>query len=114
MSMKNSAPSKGWHTIHPADMRRKELMNVGARLFVRNGIDKATTDDIVIEAVNLKGTFYHYFKSRNELVDAWRERFSTHIREQTQAAREAMSDGDWNGKPRAWVSTPIPVPSVMA
>lgn len=82
-------------------------MNAGAKLLVLNGIDKATIDDIVIEAANLKSAFYYYFKSRNELVDAWQKRFWTRIREQTQAAAETIPDGDWSGKPRAWVSAPI-------
>ncbi|MEJ2769248.1 helix-turn-helix transcriptional regulator [Mycetohabitans sp. B46] len=58
--MKNSAPSKAWHTIRPADVRRKEPMAVGAKLFVHNGINKTTIDDIVIEAANSKGAFYYY------------------------------------------------------
>ncbi|WP_337690958.1 TetR family transcriptional regulator [Mycetohabitans sp. B46] len=35
-------------------------MAVGAKLFVHNGINKTTIDDIVIEAANSKGAFYYY------------------------------------------------------
>ncbi|MCF2134566.1 helix-turn-helix transcriptional regulator (plasmid) [Mycetohabitans endofungorum] len=73
--MKNSVPSKARHTIKPADVRREERMDAGAKLFVLNGIDKTTIDDIVIEAANSKGTFYHYFKSKDEPVDALRGDF---------------------------------------
>lgn len=82
-------------------------MDAGAKLFIANGVEKTTIDTIVLEAAASKGTFYHYFKSKNELVEALRERFSTNFREQTQAAVDAVQSEDWDGKLRAWTTTAV-------
>lgn len=95
------------HVIKPADVRREELMDAAAKLFISNGVEKTTIDNIVIEAAASKGTFYHYFKSKNELVEALRERFSNSFREQTQAAVDAVKDDDWDGKLHAWIKTAV-------
>ncbi|HEX3077923.1 MAG TPA: TetR/AcrR family transcriptional regulator [Lachnospiraceae bacterium] len=54
--------------------RRNEILDVAERLFGTKGYDKSTINDI-LEAVGIaKGTFYYYFKSKEEVLDAIIER----------------------------------------
>jgi len=48
--------------------RRKELVDTAERLFLENGYDRTTVSDIVNEINVAKGTFYHYFKSKAEIL----------------------------------------------
>lgn len=56
------------------DKRKQELKDTlissARRLFVQHGFDAVSVDDIVTEAGVAKGTFYLYFKSKSELVEA--------------------------------------------
>ncbi|OQR56586.1 TetR/AcrR family transcriptional regulator [Bacillus sp. CDB3] len=49
--------------------RRKEILETAERLFVTKGYTKTTVNDILKEIGIAKGTFYHYFKSKEEVMD---------------------------------------------
>jgi AcrR family transcriptional regulator len=50
--------------------RRNEILNAAEKLFFSQGYE-ATPVESIIAAVNVsKGTFYYYFKSKEELLDA--------------------------------------------
>ncbi len=52
-----------------AETRRQEFLDVSLRLFAEKGFDRTTVQDI-IDAVGVsKGTFYHYFDSKREVVE---------------------------------------------
>lgn len=55
--------------------RRKEILDVAEALFVTKGYLKTTVNDILQEIGIAKGTFYHYFKSKEEVMDAIVMRF---------------------------------------
>lgn len=50
--------------------RRNEILDTAQRLFATKGYDKCTINDILNEIGIAKGTFYHYFKSKEEVLDA--------------------------------------------
>ncbi len=54
---------------------RIKIMDAAAKLFSRQGYNKASVDDICEEAGISKGAFYHHFKSKQELflalLDGW-------------------------------------------
>jgi AcrR family transcriptional regulator len=52
------------------DERRNEILDTAERLFHTKGYDKCTVNDIIKEVVIAKGTFYYYFKSKEEVMDA--------------------------------------------
>lgn len=52
------------------DERRNEILDVTEKLFHIKGYDKCTINDILKEVGIAKGTFYHYFKSKEEVLDA--------------------------------------------
>ncbi|MES5955056.1 TetR/AcrR family transcriptional regulator [Bacillus fungorum] len=49
--------------------RRKEILETAERLFITKGYTKTTVNDILSEIGIAKGTFYHYFKSKEEVMD---------------------------------------------
>ncbi|MGN5653109.1 TetR/AcrR family transcriptional regulator [Bacillus sp. Brlt_9] len=49
--------------------RRKEILETAERLFITKGYTKTTVNDILKEIGIAKGTFYHYFKSKEEVMD---------------------------------------------
>ena len=56
--------------IKEPEVRKNEILNITEELFVRKGFDKATVNDILNAVGIAKGTFYYYFKSKEEVLDA--------------------------------------------
>lgn len=56
--------------IKEHDERRNEILHTAERLFHVKGYEKCTVNDILREIGIAKGTFYHYFKSKEEVLDA--------------------------------------------
>jgi AcrR family transcriptional regulator len=60
--------------IKEPEERRNEILDAAEQLFASRGYDAATVSDI-LAAVNIaKGTFYYYFKSKEDALDAIVER----------------------------------------
>lgn len=55
--------------------RRNEILNVAEKLFTTKGYSKTTVNDILMEVGIAKGTFYYYFQSKEEVMDAVVQRF---------------------------------------
>ena len=55
--------------------KQDALLNTAYHLFTEKGFQKTSISDIVNEAGVAKGTFYYYFKSKEEVMDAIIERF---------------------------------------
>jgi AcrR family transcriptional regulator len=55
--------------------RRNEILNAAEFLFTTKGFAKTTVNEILKEVGIAKGTFYHYFQSKEEVMDAIIERF---------------------------------------
>lgn len=49
---------------------RGRIVAAAWKLFYKNGYDETTIDDIIEEAHVSKGSFYHYFKSKESLIDS--------------------------------------------
>ena len=47
---------------------REKLVSAAMELFARKGFDKTTVDEIVAKAGVAKGTFYLYFKSKDDMI----------------------------------------------
>lgn len=86
----------------PAELRLNELMDSAQRLFIAKGFSAATVSEIVRDAGVAKGTFYHYFASKDEMLSALRERFTRHFIEQIQQAVDACPADDGIARLRAW------------
>lgn len=52
------------------DDRKNEILDVAEKLFYTKGFELCTINDILKEVGIAKGTFYHYFNSKEETLDA--------------------------------------------
>jgi AcrR family transcriptional regulator len=58
---------------HP-DVRRAELLDRAAVLFLRHGYDNVSLNDLIADAGVSKGAFYHWFPSKEALIATLAER----------------------------------------
>ena len=58
---------------HP-DVRRAELLDRAAALFLRHGYENVSLNDLIADAGVSKGAFYHWFPSKDALISALAER----------------------------------------
>ena len=77
---------------HP-DIRRAELLERAAALFVQHGYDNVSLNDLIADAGVSKGAFYHWFPSKEALITALTER-SAHDQFDTIEGLVARCDGD--------------------
>lgn len=56
--------------VKDPEERRNEIMDAAHMLFLTKGYNKTTIIDILTEVGIAKGTFYYYFKSKEEIMDA--------------------------------------------
>lgn len=54
--------------------RREQILNAALRCFSRQGLHRTTLDEICSEAELSKGAVYNYFKSKQEIIQAVRDR----------------------------------------
>lgn len=57
-------------TVKEHDERKTEILDTAKSLFLSKGYDKTTINDILKAIGIAKGTFYHYFKSKEEVMEA--------------------------------------------
>src|SRR6516165_5789399 len=58
---------------HP-DVRRAELLDRAAGLFLSHSYDNVSLNDLIADAGVSKGAFYHWFPSKDALIAALAER----------------------------------------
>ena len=75
--------------VKEADERRNEILDAAETLITEKGYSKTTIIDILNQVGIAKGTFYYYFKSKEEVMDAIIERF---IEQDVQKARLIAMD----------------------
>jgi len=55
--------------------RKKELIDIAEQLFIKKGYEQTAVSDIVKKAKVAQGTFYYYFKTKEEILDLITERY---------------------------------------
>ena len=60
--------------IKDADVRKNEILDAATILFAEKGADHTSVADIMTAVGIAKGTLYHHFKSKEEIMDALIER----------------------------------------
>jgi AcrR family transcriptional regulator len=58
------------------DERRCELLDAAQHLFMTKGYDQTSVNDVIDRIGVSKGAFYHYFRSKEDLLDALTERLT--------------------------------------
>jgi AcrR family transcriptional regulator len=55
--------------------RRNELIDIAEQFFIKKGYEKTAVSDIVKKAKVAQGTFYYYFKTKEEILDSIIDRY---------------------------------------
>ena len=81
------------YVVKDHDERRQEFLDTAMQLFMQNGYER-TTVNAIIDAVGVsKGAFYHYFKTKEQLLTELSKRAS-HLA--LEAARPIVDDPGTN------------------
>lgn len=91
----------------PSEVRRRDLLEAAAALFLQQGFDATPVDDIVARAGMSKGLFYHYFSSKQELLAALREQFIQQFHDRVQTALEQAPQDDWAERLACWTRASV-------
>ncbi len=75
--------------IKKAEERRNEILDAADELFGQKGFDGTTTRDILEKVGIARGTLYHHFKSKEDIMDALIERYNIRL---LGAAQEIAAD----------------------
>ena len=75
--------------VKTAEDRKNEILDVAEQLFVEKGYDNASTNDIIGRIGIARGTLYHHFSSKEEILDAIIDRMT---RECIESARMIVKD----------------------
>ncbi|MFQ5593423.1 MAG: TetR/AcrR family transcriptional regulator [Anaerolineae bacterium] len=75
------------------DERRTEILDTARALFYRKGYDHTSIQDIIDTVGIAKGTFYHYFGSKVDLLDDLIKRM---LQEAIQLIEPIVADGELN------------------
>ena len=75
--------------VKDPDVRRAEILDVAQRFFYQRGYEQTSVQGIITEVGIAKGTFYHYFNSKLDLLDAVIERM---IDQQLQSLEPLVAD----------------------
>ncbi|MFU9074906.1 TetR/AcrR family transcriptional regulator [Proteus sp. LHD240705] len=86
----------------PAEVRLEELMNAAEALFLDKGFDATPVSDIVKKAGVAKGTYYHYFSAKTDVLDALRTRYMDWYLNKIDNAMDACSQQDHREKLKQW------------
>jgi AcrR family transcriptional regulator len=73
---------------HP-ELRRGEFLDCAQALFLAHGYDHASLNDVIAKAGVSKGAFYHYFPSKEALLEALADRFARGALAQVQDVLDA-------------------------
>jgi len=86
-----------------ADLRRATLLETAGRLFVEKGYEATTMDEIAAGASVAKGTLYHYFASKTELLEVLRDGFQDEVMNRVKSRVESCADDNWRERLKAWI-----------
>jgi AcrR family transcriptional regulator len=90
-----------------ADQRRATLIEAASKLFLEKGYEATTMDEIAAAAHFAKGTLYHYFANKAELLQVLREKFENEIMSRVRSRVESCPADDWRGRLNAWIDAAV-------
>lgn len=67
--------------VKTASERKDEILDAAQRLFITQGFTATTISDLLSEVQIARGTFYHHFRSKEEVLDAIIERHGDSVLE---------------------------------
>jgi AcrR family transcriptional regulator len=77
--------------VKDADVRREELLDTALSLFLKHGYERTSVAHITAAVGVAKGTFYHYFATKQDVLEHLVERFADDL---FAAAEAAVAEQD--------------------
>ena len=68
-----------------AEERKNEILDAADTLFGQKGFDGTSTNDILEKVGIARGTLYHHFKSKEDIMDALIDRYAVRLLDRAQA-----------------------------
>ena len=85
-------------SMKKGEQRKQELLKIAYRMFIEKGYDNTSIDEIIAEAGIAKGTYYYYFPSKEDTLEAVID----------------MMINEEVAKAKAVVASPMPIPQKVA
>jgi AcrR family transcriptional regulator len=89
------------------ERRRSDLLDAAQQIMLSKGIAGLTVDEVTARAQVAKGTFYLYFRSKEQLIGALQERFVDDLTTRQHGELDALPIGDWLGRLLCWMESSI-------
>jgi AcrR family transcriptional regulator len=90
-----------------ANLRRATLIEAAGKLFGEKGYEATTMDEIATSAGYAKGTLYHYFATKADLLRALCESFEKEIMSRVRSHVESCPADDWRRRIKAWIEAAV-------
>ena len=90
-----------------ADQRRADLIEAAGKLFVEKGYEATTMDEIAAAAGFAKGTLYHYFANKAELLKVLRQGFEQEVMKRIRSRVERCPEGGYQERIKAWIDAAV-------
>lgn len=71
--------------VKKAEERKNEILDAADTLFGQKGFDGTSTNDILEKVGIARGTLYHHFKSKEDIMDALIDRYAVRLLDRAQA-----------------------------
>ena len=91
----------------PAEVRRGDLLSAAGRLFLAQGLEETTVEQITAAAGVAKGSFYLQFASKEALVEALRRRFLEDYLERLRAVVGELPAGQHATRLGVWTAVTV-------
>jgi AcrR family transcriptional regulator len=75
--------------VKDADVRRDEILDTALALFLEHGFERTSVEQITNAVGVAKGTFYHYFATKQDLLVQLVERFADQLFTEIETALDA-------------------------
>lgn len=82
--------------------KRQALLNIALERFISNGLNQTSVNDIIQNAGIAKGTFYHYFPSKEALILELRGQYMQSFFQVIEQEMAKIPEKAWDQKLQAW------------